>query len=157
MPKTTSEKLLTRFKGLREHLREGELPLYSTPVIWENATAQQTQACDLLLTNQRLFGYIPTTFARSHAFVDDLELASIKVVSLRKKSHEVMFRELLVSDGDKKIYLRATRKKIEETYETIRAVITEHVSGGPGNERSERPLSTEGRKYTNPWSVRRLS
>jgi hypothetical protein len=127
MSKTPSEKLLTRFKGLSEHLREGEMPLYSTPVIWENASANETQACDLLLTNQRLFGYISTTFPRPRLFLDDLELAQIRAVSLRKKSFEAMFRELLVSDGEKKVYIRATRKKIAEISATIRATIAECV------------------------------
>jgi hypothetical protein len=127
MANTASEKILRRLKGLRERLREGEQPLYSIPVIWENATEKQSNGCDLVLTSQRLFGYIYTTFPRERLFLDDLELDKIRAVSLRKKSFEAIFREIFVSDGVKKIYIRAPRKKIEEAYAALRAAIEEHA------------------------------
>lgn len=127
MAHTSSEKILSQLKGLRAQMREGEQPLFTIPAIWDNATTKQSKACDLVLTNQRLFGYIYTSFPREHLFLDALELDQIKTVSLRQKSFEAMFRELLVSDRSTKIYIRATRKKIEDTYAALRDALAEHA------------------------------
>lgn len=127
MAKTPSEQILARLKGLRAQMREGEKPLFNIPAIWENASEHQSNACDLVLTNQRLFGYIYTTFPRERLFLDALELDAIKTVSVRQKSFEAMFRELLVSDGQKRVYIRATRKKIEEANAALRAAIEEYA------------------------------
>lgn len=131
MVNTAAEKILRRLKGLQKQMRAGEEPLYTIPAIWDNATAKQSHACDLVLTNQRLFGYIYTTFPREHLFLEDIELASIKIVSLRKKNFEALFRELFVSDGEKKIYIRAPRQKIEQAYAGLRAAIAEHAPTTP--------------------------
>jgi hypothetical protein len=127
MAKTSSDKILARLKGLRARMREGEQPLFSIPAIWENATDHQSTACDLVLTNQRLFGYIYTTFPRERLFLDALELTDITAVSIRQKSFEAIFRELLVSDPRKRVYIRATSKKIEETYSALRAAIADYA------------------------------
>ncbi len=127
MAKTSSDKILARLKGLRARMREGEQPLFSIPAIWENATDHQSTACDLVLTNQRLFGYIYTTFPRERLFLDALELTDITAVSIRQKSFEAVFRELLVSDPRKRVYIRATSKKIEETYSALRAAIADYA------------------------------
>jgi hypothetical protein len=124
---TTSQKILARMKGLQAQMREGEQPLFTIPVIWENAMEKQTSACDLVLTNQRVFGYIFTSFPRERLFLDALELDSIKAVSIRQKNFDAVFRELFVSDGTKKIYLRATRKKIEDAYTALQATIGKPV------------------------------
>lgn len=128
MAKTSSEKILARFKGLQTQMRDGEQPLYTTPIIWVNATTQESNACDLVLTNQRVFGYISITFPRARLFLDDLALESIRAVSLREKSYQGVFRELLVSDGQKKVYLRAPRAKIEATYAALREAIEQYAS-----------------------------
>lgn len=122
-----SDQILDHLKGLRAQMREGEQPLFSIPAIWENATEHQTNACDLVLTNQRLFGYIYKSFPRERLFLDAVELSAITVVSIRHKNLEAMFRELFVSDGKKRIYIRATRKKIEEAYTILCETITEHA------------------------------
>lgn len=127
MAKTSSDKILARLKGLGTQMREGEQPLFTIPAIWENATSHQSNACDLVLTNQRLFGYIYTTFPRERLFLDALELNTITAVSIRRKNFEAMFRELLVSDNQKRIYIRATSKKIEETYTALRSAIAEYA------------------------------
>jgi hypothetical protein len=121
----TSEKILSRLKGLQAQMREGERPLFSIPAIWENAGDHQSNACDLVLTNQRLFGYIYTTFPRERLFLDAVELAAIKAVTIRQKSFEVVFRELFVSDGQKRIYIRAPRKKIEDASLALRQAIAD--------------------------------
>src|SRR6202166_4886819 len=131
MANTPSDKILARLKGLRTQMRAGEQPLFSVPAIWENATDQQSNACDLVLTNQRLFGYIYTTFPRERLFLDALELDAITAVSIRQKNFAAMFRELLVSDNKKRIYIRATGKQIEETYTPLRSATAKHVSETP--------------------------
>lgn len=127
MAYTPSEKILSRLKGLSAQMREGEQPLFSIPAIWENATEKQSNACDLVLTNQRLFGYIYTTFPRERLFLDALELDKVTTVSLLQKSFAGGFRELLVRDGTQKIYIRATRKKIEDTYAALQSTLAEHA------------------------------
>lgn len=127
MANTSSDKILARLKGLRAQMRAGEQPLFSIPAIWENVTDHQSNACDLVLTNQRLFGYIYTTFPRERLFLDALELKAITAVSIRQKNFQAMFRELLVSDHQKRIYIRATGKKIEETYTALRSAIADNV------------------------------
>jgi hypothetical protein len=150
MANTSAEKISRRLKGLHEHLREGEQPLYSIPAIWENATTKQSNAGDLVLTNQRLFGYIYTTFPRERLFLDDLELDRIKIVSIKEKSFEAVFRELFVSDGEKRIYIRATRKKIEETYTTLQATLAEYAPAAlTANARGE-ATESQGTEQTKP-------
>ena len=127
MAKTSSDKILTHLKGLQAQMREGEQPIFSLPTIWENAAEHLSNACDLVLTNQRLFGYIYTTFPREHLFLDALELDKITTISVREKNFEVLFRELFVSDGQKRIYIRATRKKIEAAAAALRAALAEHA------------------------------
>lgn len=127
MAYTTAEKILGRLKGLRAQMREGEQPLFSMPAIWENAGEHQSNACDLVLTNQRLFGYIYTTFPRERLFLDAVELAAMKAVTVRQKSFEMVFSELFVSDGQKRVYIRATRKKIEGAYSALRQAIADYA------------------------------
>lgn len=127
MAKTSSDKILTHLKGLQAQMREDEQPLFSTPAIWENATKHESHACDLVLTNQRVFGYIYTTFPREHLFLDALELNEITAISIREKNFEALFRELFISDGQQRVYIRATRKKIEETAAALRAALAEHA------------------------------
>jgi hypothetical protein len=149
----TSDKILARLKGLRARMREGEQPLFSIPAIWDNATEHQSNACDLVLTNQRLFGYIYTTFPRERLFLDALELNTITAVSIRRKSFEALFRELFVSDSQKRIYIRATSKKIEETYTALRGAIAEYApatqatlqtTDAPENGQEEKQLRQPG-------------
>jgi hypothetical protein len=143
MAKTASEKILARLKGLSAQMRADEQPLFSIPAIWENATDHQSNACDLVLTNQRIFGYIYTTFPRERLFLDALELTAITTVSIRQKSFEALFRELLISDPHKRIYIRATSKKIEQTYSALRSAIAEYAarSSAPTTRPRETPLA----------------
>ncbi|MDQ2715166.1 MAG: hypothetical protein M3Z08_09695 [Chloroflexota bacterium] len=122
-----AEKILARFKPLREHLQPGEEPLSTTPAIWDSEQAQRGVPCDVVLTNQRLLGYAFTSFPRQRLFLEALNLAAITVVSLRQKSHEPLFRELLVSEGPRKVYIRSSRPKIEALYASLRAASEQHA------------------------------
>lgn len=110
-------------------MQEDEQPLLNLPVIWDGGrTTDENQPprsmpCDVILTNQRLFGYVYTTFPRERLFLDALSLAEITNVTLRQKSFEPVFRELLVSNGRRKVYIRAPRKKIEVLYAAVREAI----------------------------------
>jgi len=125
----TAEKILARFKGLRSQMQAGEEPLFTVPAIWDNGQEQRSMPCDVVLTNQRLFGYVYVTFPRERLFLDALSLAKIKAVTLRQKTFEPIFRELLVSDGQRKVYIRAPRQKIESLYEALRSAIEHYVPG----------------------------
>jgi len=127
-PKTdTAQKILARLKGLSNHMQAGEEPLFTVPAIWDSGQDQRSTPCDVVLTNQRLFGYVYVTFPRERLFLDALTLANIKAVTLRHKTFEPVFRELLVSAGRRKIYIRAPRQKIEKLYEALRAAIEHYV------------------------------
>jgi hypothetical protein len=141
---TTAEKILTRLKGLRSHLQIGEEPLFTVPAIWDSGREQRSMPCDIVLTNQRLFGYVYVTFPRERLFLDALSLTAIKAVTFRQKTFEPLFRELLVSDGQRKVYIRAPRQKIESLYDALRSTIAhyapqaqtalEHAETSPTNE-----------------------
>ncbi len=127
-PKTeTAEKILARLKGLRNHMQAGEEPLFTVPAIWDSGQEQRSMPCDVVLTNQRLFGYVYVTFPRERLFLDALALTNIKAVTLRHKTFEPIFRELLVSGGQRKIYIRAPRQKIENLYEALRLAIDQYA------------------------------
>src|SRR5689334_5723980 len=130
MTTTATEKIFKRFKGLHQHLQPHEVPLFTTPAIWDGVrNARTSTACDVIVTNQRIFGYIYTTFPRERFFLDALPLASIQAVTLREKSFEPVFRELLVSSRERKIYIRAPRQKIESLRAALRAALGEEKTG----------------------------
>jgi hypothetical protein len=122
MPSTAnSEKILRRFKGLRAQLQEGEVPRFTVPAIWEGGQGKRPTPCDVIVTNRRVFGYYYVSFPRERLFLDAIALEDIRAVSLREKSFEPMFRELLIKAGTRKVYVRAPRQKIEGLYEALRA------------------------------------
>jgi len=124
---TTAEKILTRLKGLRTHMQPGEEPLFTVTAIWDSGQHQRSMPCDVVLTNQRLFGYVYVTFPRERLFLDALSLTSIKAVTFRQKTFEPLFRELLVSDGQRKVYIRAPRQKIESLYDALHSAIAHYA------------------------------
>ena len=128
----TAEKILASLKGLRNHLQPGEEPLMTIPAIWDGEWEQRSMPCDVVLTNQRLIGYVFVTFPRERLFLEALSLSAITTVSLRHKSFEPLFRELLVSEGQRKVYIRAPRQKIESLYQALRTAIEQYAPGDVG-------------------------
>ncbi len=122
-----TDKILSRLKGLRNHLQPGEEPLFSVPAIWDSGQEQRSMPCDVVLTNKRLFGYVYVTFPRERLFLDALSLSAIKAVTFRQKTFEPVFRELLVSDGQHKVYIRAPRQKIEKLYGAMRSALEQYA------------------------------
>ena len=123
----TADKILKRLKGLRTHLQPDEEPLFTVPAIWDSGKEQRSVPCDVVLTNKRLFGYVYVTFPRERLYLDALTLTAIKVVTFRQKTFEPVFRELLVSDGQHKVYIRAPRKKLERLYEALRSAMEQYA------------------------------
>src|SRR6266702_1512196 len=119
----TADKIIRHLKGLRNHLQPDEEPLFTVPAIWDGGQDQRSVPCDVVLTNQRLFGYVYVTFPRERLFLDALTLTAIKAVTFRQKTFEPVFRELLVSDGQHKVYIRAPRKKLERLYEALQSAM----------------------------------
>ena len=141
---STAEKILTHLKGLRTHLQPGEEPIFTVPAIWDNGQQQRSMPCDIVLTNQRLFGYVYVTFPRERLFLDALTLTAIKAVTFRQKTFEPLFRELLVSDGQRKIYIRAPRQKIESLYNALRSALERYAPNAqPAVEHEETSQTSE--------------
>lgn len=118
-----ADKIFRNLKGLRSHLQPDEEPLFTVPAIWDSGQDQRSVPCDVVLTNKRLFGYVYVTFPRERLFLDALNLTTIKAVTFRQKTFEPVFRELLVSDGQHKVYIRAPRKKLERLYEALQSAM----------------------------------
>jgi hypothetical protein len=119
----TAEHILTQVKGLHAHLQPDEQPLLALPAIWDSGREKRGTPCDVIITNQRLLGYYRVNFPRERLFLDALPLAQIRNVSLRERSFEPIFRELMVSAPSRKIYIRAPRQKIEQLYAELRSAI----------------------------------
>ncbi len=134
----TATRILGQLKGLRERMQLDEEPLLDIPGIWdskqvETGETRQTGeiggsiACDIVLTNQRLMGYAYSSFPRERLFLDAMPLTEITAVSLRHKTFEPMFRELLVRSRERKVYIRTSRRHVEALYEGLRSAIEEYA------------------------------
>src|SRR5260370_33571168 len=108
----TAEKILSRLKGLRTHMQAGEVPVFTVPAIWDAGQGQRSMPCDVVVTNQRIFGYVYVSFPRERLFLDALSLDTIQAVSLRHNAYEPLFPELLRSHAQATIYILAPRQKI---------------------------------------------
>ncbi len=125
---STAEKILAQIKDLRNHLQPDEQPLLALPAIWDGGQEKKSTACDVILTNQRLLGYYFVSFPRERLFLDALTLTKIRNVAVRQKNFEPLFRELLVSEEQRKVYIRAPRQKIETLYAELRSSIETYAS-----------------------------
>lgn len=126
MPSTSNNagKFISRCKGLSEQLQAGEELLLSIPAIWESDKQAHSEACEVILTNQRLMGFYSKKFPREKIFCDVLDLVSITHVTLRKKTYEPIFREIVVAEGMHAVSIRAPRQKSERLYSAIRTAIS---------------------------------
>src|ERR1700737_3097406 len=122
----TAFKILRHVKGLREQMQPDEQPLLAIPAIWDSGTGPRSIACEVIVTNQRLMGFYAVNFPRPRRFLEEVPLASIASVSFRHKTYEPLFRELLVSDGQSKVYVRAPRRYIEALYGALRSATEQY-------------------------------
>jgi len=81
----------------------------------------------VIVTNQRLLGYYSVHFPPKRPFLEELSLSPLTAVSLRHKTYEPLFRELLVSEGRRKVYIRARRRYIEALFAALRSASEEYV------------------------------
>ena len=124
----TIEKIFRQVKRLREQMQPGEEPLLAIPAIWDSGKQQHSTPCDVIVTNQRLLGYYSVVLPRPRLFLEELPLSEITAVSLRHKTYEPLFRELLVNMGQRKVYIRAPRRHIEALYTALREAKEQHVT-----------------------------
>ncbi len=122
------EKIFRQVKRLREQMQPGEEPVLAIPGIWDSGKQQRSTPCDIVVTNQRLLGYFSVVLPRPRLFLEELPLAEITAVSLRHKTYEPLFRELQVSVGKRKVYIRAPRRHIEALYSALREANEEYVT-----------------------------
>ncbi len=124
-----TEKILSQLKGLQKNLQSGEEPLLTVPAIWDSGKqGQGSTPCDVVVTNRRLLGFYLRSFPREKLFLEALDLSTITHVTFREKSNSPVFRELLVTTGTRKIYIRAPRQKIESLEAALREAIGQYTS-----------------------------
>jgi hypothetical protein len=114
-----AQKILSRCKGLNQQLQVGEEPVLSIPAIWDSDAYSHSEACEVILTNQRLIGFYFKRFPREKLFFDALNLSDINQVTMRQKTYQPVFRELMVSQGTHKIAIRVPRQKSEVMYASL--------------------------------------
>lgn len=154
-----SSKLSAHLRGLASHLQSDEQVSLNIPGIWvtgrttasqqggeqdEQAAQSRSTTCDIILTNQRLLGYAHIRFPRERLFLESFSLNTLTAVSLRQKSYEPLFHELLVSDGQHRAYIRSSRPKIEQLYEALRAIntpVTADTTEPEGTSHEDAPAS----------------
>ena len=149
----TIEKIFRQVKGLRDQMQPGEEPLLAVPAIWDSGQGQRAIPCEVIVTNQRLLGYYSVSFPRKRLFLEELSLAALTTVSLRHKTYEPLFRELLVSEGRRKVYIRAPRRYIEALFAALRSATGEYVPAAqptfedkPGEDTAHNPAAVYGRQ-----------
>ena len=137
MPETASaaaNKIFQRLKGLRAQMQAGEEPILALPAIWDSGSSSHSTACDVIVTNQRLIGYYYRGFPRERIFIETLNLTDLDTVIWRDKNYEPVFREILVSDGLRKVYIRTPRQKSALLYETIHILTEKNDQGAKQQE-----------------------
>ena len=128
---SNEEKILASIKGLREHMQADEKLLTTIPGTWYSVpigeSEPRTTTCEIVLTNQRLLGFLYIKFPRERLFLEAFSLASIIKLSFRQRSFDQLFRELLVSDGLREASIRSSREKIELLNQEIQLAIATYA------------------------------
>ncbi|GAC1561864.1 MAG: hypothetical protein NVS2B2_25210 [Ktedonobacteraceae bacterium] len=156
-----AEKILASIKGLRDHLQTDEEPLVTIPGIWDSIPTGESErhatTCEIVVTNQRLLGFQYTRFPRERLFLEVFPLSAITTLTFHQKSFDPLFRELLVSDGLRKAYIRSSREKIELLNREVQSAIETYAphatspvqassTQAEGEERTTRPAPVYTRK-----------
>jgi F0F1-type ATP synthase assembly protein I len=125
-----AQKILSQSKGLSQQLQTGEEPVLSIPAIWDSDERSHSEACDVILTDRRLIGFYYKRFPREFVFFEALDLSAITHVTLRQKTYQPVFREIVVSQGMHKVSIRMPRHKSEVLYAALCAATSaRHGSG----------------------------
>ncbi|TMD67875.1 MAG: hypothetical protein E6I91_05800 [Chloroflexi bacterium] len=132
---------------MRDHMQPGEIPLLAVPAIWDSGKEQRSVPCEVIVTNQRLIGYYAVDFPRKRSFLEEHSLSTITSVTLRHKTYEPLFRELMVRDGQSKLYVRAPRRQIEALYAALHSAIDQYL---PVASRAFEDTAAEQEKRSTP-------
>ncbi|GCE13417.1 hypothetical protein KTT_32760 [Tengunoibacter tsumagoiensis] len=100
----------------------------SLPAIWDSGRNQHSETCDVIVTDQRVLGYYYRNFPRERLFLDSIPLAGITSVTFREKEFSPVFRELLIANAERRVYIRAPKQKAQQLYATIRSAIESYTS-----------------------------
>ena len=154
-----TEKILAAIKGLRDQLEPDEEPLVTIPGIWDGVPMDEGErratTCEIVVTNQRVLGYMHTKFPRERLFLEAFALKDIISLAFRQRSFDPLFRELSVEDGIRTVYIRSSREKIEMLYREIQTAIATYAphetsssqsSQQSGEEETTRPAPVYKRK-----------
>ncbi|GAC1400694.1 MAG: hypothetical protein NVS4B12_14180 [Ktedonobacteraceae bacterium] len=149
-----AQKILATIKGLGNHLQPDEKPIVTIPGIWDGVPKGESEhsatTCEIVLTNQRLLGFRYTTFPRERLFLEAFALVEITTLSFRQKSFEPLFRELLVSDGRRTVYVRSSREKIERLYQELQSTIETYAPHATSSTSSSDDASEEAMAHSTP-------
>src|SRR5260370_7867209 len=115
----TAEKIFRRARRIREQMQANEEPRLAVPAIWASGKEDRSTPCEVIVTNQRLMGYYSVNFPRKRIFLEDIQLNKISSVTLREKTFEPIFRELLVCEGPPKIYIHTPLPYIKPLYSPL--------------------------------------
>jgi hypothetical protein len=111
-------------------MQPNEEPLLAVAGIWDSGKEDHSTPCEVIVTNQRLLGFYTSRISRTRRlFLEQIDLKAITAVSLRQKTYEPIFRELLVSEGKRKVYIRAPRRYIEALFTALRTTIEQFGDG----------------------------
>ena len=142
-----AEKILASIKGLRDHLQPDEEPLVTIPGIWDGVPTGESErraiTCEIVVTNQRVIGYMYTKFPRERLFLEAFPLKNITNLAFRQRSFDPLFRELSLSDGTRTAYIRSSREKIELLYHEIQTAIATYAPHSTSSSQSSEYTSDE--------------
>ena len=101
------------------------------PGIWDGVPTGENErratTCEIVVTNQRVLGYMHTKFPRERLFLEAFSLKNITTLAFRQRSFDPLFRELSLSDGTHTAYIRSSREKIELLYQEIQTAIATYA------------------------------
>ncbi|GHO83030.1 hypothetical protein [Dictyobacter formicarum] len=143
---TAATKIFQRLKGLQARMQPGEEPILALPAIWDGGQSSHSTACDVIITNQRVIGYYYRGFPRERIFIDSLNLADLRTVTWRKKKYEPVFREILVSNGRRNVYIRTPQQKSEFLYEALR--LANDTTAKPESAATDNEVETQAQQPT---------
>ncbi len=151
-----TEKILASIKGLRDHLQPDEEPLMTIPGIWDSIPTGESEpratTCEIVVTNQRLLGFQYTKFPRERLFLEAFSLSAITMLTFRQKSFDPLFRELLISDGVRKAYIRSSREKIELLNREVQSAIETYAPHTTSSTQSASTQEENEEQITRPAS-----
>ena len=117
------------------------------PGIWDGVPTGESErratTCEIVVTNQRLLGYMHTKFPRERLFLEAFPLKNITNLAFRQRSFDPLFRELSLSDGTRTAYIRSSREKIELLSQEIQTAIAVYAPHSTSSTQSSDDINEE--------------